>query len=44
MVALGEGDQHPDPPHPLALLPACRERPNCYAAKQADEFPSPHGI
>src|ERR1700720_1411766 len=35
--------QHPDPPHGLALLRACGERPSSRGtAEQRDEFPSSH--
>ncbi len=37
-VALGKAHQHADPPHPLALLRARRERPCRRAAKQRDEL------
>src|SRR5262249_38716406 len=36
--------EHPDAPHPLALLRARRPRPcERRAAKKRDEFPPPHG-
>jgi hypothetical protein len=35
-------DQHPDAPHPLALLRARRTRHRRRAAKKADELPPPH--
>src|SRR5262249_5025433 len=39
-----DGGKHADPPHPLALLRARRERPRyCRAAVKCDEFPTPHG-
>src|SRR5262249_60560012 len=38
------GVEHPDAPHPLALLRARRNRPRRRAAKQADELPPPHSI
>jgi hypothetical protein len=42
-VALTIGHQHADPPHPLALLRARRERPSCRrAAEQRDELAAPH--
>src|SRR5262249_54122797 len=35
--------QHADPPHPLGLLRARRERPGCRrAAEQRDELSPPH--
>jgi hypothetical protein len=37
--------QHPDAPHPLALLRTHCERPrNADPTKQSDKFPSPHSI
>jgi hypothetical protein len=43
-IVLRKGDQRADAPHVLAgLLSARRERPrNCAAAKQRDEFATPH--
>jgi hypothetical protein len=38
------GQQHADPPHPLALLRARRERPSSRAAEQRDELASFHSI
>jgi hypothetical protein len=41
--ALGIPHQHADPPHPLGLLRACRERPSSRrAAEQHDELASSH--
>jgi hypothetical protein len=34
--------EHPDAPHPLALLRLRRERPHRRTAEQRDEIPSPH--
>src|SRR5262249_5236625 len=43
-IIFGEVHQHADPPRPLALLRACRERPHgCRATNNGDEFPPPHG-
>jgi hypothetical protein len=41
----GSGHQHPNPPHPLALLRTSCDRPShgC-AAEQRDEFASFHRI
>jgi hypothetical protein len=37
--------QHPDPPRPVRLLPACRERPcRRRTAEQHDELASSHGL
>src|SRR5262249_55531748 len=36
--------QHADPPHPVALLRAHRERPRRRAAEQRDELAPPHSI
>src|SRR5262249_38943433 len=41
-VALGESHQHADPPHPLALLRACRERPRRRSAEKRDELAALH--
>src|SRR5262249_16383878 len=35
---VGHSHQQPDPPHALALLRACRERPRGRAAKQGNEL------
>ena len=35
--------QHADPPHPVGLLRAGRERPRRHAAEQRDELAPPHG-
>src|SRR5499427_6744212 len=44
-IALGKAHQHADPPHPLALLRACRERPRSRrAAEQRDERAPLHSI
>ena len=43
-VALGIPHQRADPPHPLALLRARRERPRRRAAEQGDELAPPHSI
>ena len=40
----GKGEQYRYALLTVGLLRARRKRPNCYAAKQADEFPPPHGI
>jgi hypothetical protein len=40
----GQDHEHADPPHPLGLLSARRERPGrSGAANERDEFPPPHG-
>src|SRR6516162_3298798 len=42
-IALGKAHQHADPPHPVGLLRARRERPSgCRAAKQRDELAAHH--
>src|SRR5262249_36945729 len=43
-IALGKAHQHADPPHPLALLRARRERPRRRATQQGDERASFHSI
>ena len=43
-VALGEAQQHTDPPHAFALLRARRERPRRRAAQQRDERTSLQSI
>ena len=41
---VGRSHQQPDPPHPLGLLRARRERPCCHCTcEQSDEIASPHG-
>src|SRR5262249_53898696 len=42
-IVRGPGQQHPDAPHPLALLRARRERPSrCRAAEQRYELAALH--
>src|SRR5215471_18070642 len=41
-IALGKAHQHADPPHPLALLRARRERPRSRRAEQRDELAPLH--
>jgi len=41
-VALGVGHQRADPPHPLALLRARRERPSRRAAEECNEVAPSH--
>jgi hypothetical protein len=44
-IALGKIRQHANPPHPLGLLPARRERPgDRRAAEQRDELAASHSI
>src|SRR5438132_13586632 len=43
-IALGNLKEHTDPPHPLPLLRARRERPCHRAAEQRDELASLHSI
>src|SRR5262245_37560318 len=40
-IALGDGHQHADSPHPLALLSLRRERPRC-TADQREELATSH--
>jgi hypothetical protein len=41
-LGLGKLYQHPDAPHPLALLRACRHRPRRRASEQRDEIATFH--
>src|SRR5262249_7331714 len=43
-IVRGLAEEHPDAPHPLALLRARGERPRGRAAEQHDERASPHSI
>src|SRR5262249_35199674 len=43
-IGPGIADQHPDPPHPLGLLRARRERPCGSTAKERDELASLRSI
>src|SRR5262249_58338227 len=43
-IILGNSQQHTNPPHPLTLLRARRERPRRSPADQRDELASPHSI
>src|SRR5499427_10858019 len=43
-IVRGPVHEHTEPPHPLALLPACRERPRRRAAEQCDELAPFHSI
>jgi hypothetical protein len=42
LIVHGQGREHADAPHPLALLCARREWPRSRAAEQFDEIASPH--
>src|SRR5262249_19786033 len=41
-VTFRQPHEHPNPPHPLRLLRASRERPRRSAAEQRDELAPPH--
>ena len=44
-IVLSQAHEHPNAPHPLALLRPRRERPPCScAAEQRDELAAPHSI
>src|SRR6516225_6465592 len=43
-VVLRDSQQYGDPPHLVALLRSCRERPCCRAAEQRDERAAIHSI
>src|SRR5262249_44634720 len=45
LIIRGQAHEHTDPPHALALLRACRERPRgSRAAEQRDELAASHSI